>query len=94
MNRRRFAVLLAAAPILAGCHSGQKPAAASTLQIDRAVQDALKALDAAINDLDREVDDFRAGKDWSVVVPKVESSATDVRDAFDKLRYLLAVPNY
>lgn len=92
MNRRQFAVSLSAAGLLAGCDTDQKPAATATLLNSSQVQDAMKAVESAIGDLESDVGRFD-DENWREVVPDVESAAADVRDAFEKLRSALQVPN-
>ncbi len=93
MNRRQFAItLLPAAGLLIGCDDNQKPAATATLLNNKEVQDAMKAVDSAIGDLEGDVGRFE-GENWRDVVPDVESAAAEIRDAFASLRRALGVPN-
>jgi hypothetical protein len=57
-----------------------------------AVQRALQSLESAISELDGDVDSFST-ENWREVVPKVETSATDVRDVFDPLKRALQTPD-
>ena len=90
MNRRQFAISLSAAGLLIGCDSEQKPSATATLPNNGEVQDAMKALDSAIGDLESDVGSFDSDN-WREVVPEVESAASDVRGAFEDLRRALGV---
>jgi hypothetical protein len=54
------------------------------------VQDALKALRDAINELESELGRF-GGENWREVVPDVESAGSGARDGFDKVRQELGV---
>lgn len=92
MNRRQFAVSVATAGLLIGCDTEQKPAATATLLNNSEVQDAMKAVDSAIDDLESNVGSFE-DENWREVVPEVQSAASNVRDAFDNLRRALQVPN-
>ena len=57
------------------------------------MQDALKALNDAIEGLESDTGRFE-GENWRDVVPDVEAASTDVRDAFDKLRQELGVSDF
>ena len=90
MNRRQFAIMLPVACTLIGCDTDQKPSSTATLLNNSEVQDALKALNDAIDSLEGDVGRFDEDN-WREVVPDVETSATDVRNAFDNLRQALGV---
>jgi hypothetical protein len=91
MNRRSFAVAgLASVACLLGCDNDQKPSATATLLASGEVQDALKALRSAIDDLDSAIGGFD-GDDWKEVVPEVRSAADDVQSAFSKVQSALGV---
>jgi outer membrane murein-binding lipoprotein Lpp len=92
MNRRDFAVAAMTSSVLAvaGCDNDQKPARTSTLLNNSGVQEAMKAVEDAIGGLESNVDNFD-DENWREVVPEVKTSATDVRDAFDRLRQELGV---
>lgn len=92
MDRRRLALMLPAAVLLAGCDTDQKPDHAATLLNNSGVQDAVKALSDAIDGLESEVGRFE-NENWKEVVPSVESASSEVRDAFDKLRQELGIQN-
>ena len=90
MNRRQFAILIPAAFTLVGCDTDQQPSSTATLLNNSEVQNALKALDGAIDSLESDVSRFE-DENWREVVPDVDTSATNVRDAFDILRKALGV---
>lgn len=70
----------------------KKPSHTATLLNNGAVQGAIKALSAAIDDLESEVGNFQTDN-WKEVVPQVDSAATSVREAFDALRKELGTPD-
>ncbi len=92
MNRRHFTLLLPTVGLLAGCDIDQEPSHSATLLNNEGVQEALKALEDAIDTLEGDVGRFE-GENWRDVVPDVEAAATDIRDAFDRLRNELGVQN-
>jgi len=92
MNRRKFAASLALSIPLIGCDTEQKPSHTATLLNNSDVQEAIKSLAAAIDSLEGDTGRFDS-ENWREVVPDVETAATDVRDAFDRLRQALQVPN-
>lgn len=75
---------------LTACDNDQKPSTTATLLNSGDVQDALKGLSSAIDSLESEVGNFET-EDWKEVVPEVNNAATEVRDAFDRLRRALGV---
>jgi hypothetical protein len=77
MNRRRFVPALLAAGALVGCEEEKKGPSQETLE-------ALEKLKSAIDDLESRVGDF-GSENWREVVPDVETSADDVRVAFNAL---------
>ena len=93
MNRRQFALALSAtATGLIGCDTEQKPSSTATLLNNEDVQNAMKALSSAISDLESEVTGFDGGN-WREVVPNVQTGASNVSYAFQKLRDALGVKN-
>ena len=91
MNRRQFAVALPAACLLAGCKQEQ-PVPATPLKVnDPRVQDAISNLASAIEDMEGNVDGLRHG-DWSKFVPRVETTASDIRIAYEHLRQAMGMP--
>jgi hypothetical protein len=93
MNRRRFAVAaISFTVLLAGCDTVQKPSSTATLLNNSGIQEALKSLAAAIDDLVSDISEFDT-ENWREVVPKVTSSAEDVSGRFETLRRSLSVPN-
>jgi hypothetical protein len=90
MNRRLFALTLPAAALFVGCDTDQKPSHTATLLSNGEVQDAMKAVDSAIGDLEGDVGRFD-DENWREIVPDVQTAATDVRDAFARLRTALGV---
>jgi hypothetical protein len=91
MNRRLFALNLpVAAGLLIGCDTEQKPSHTATLLSNGEVQDAMKAVDSAIDGLEGDVGRFD-DENWRDIVPDVQAAASDVRDAFAKLRTALGV---
>jgi hypothetical protein len=93
MNRRHFAVAAVSSFIaLTACDTDQKPSHTATLFNNAAVQRALQSLESAISGLEGDVGSFST-EDWREVVPGVETSANDVRDAFDELKKALQTPD-
>jgi GAF domain-containing protein len=91
MNRRQFArVTLSATTLLIGCDTEQKPSHTATLLNNSEVQEALKSLASAIDNLVGDVGDFDS-KNWKEVVPEVTSGAEEVSGAFERLRRALQV---
>jgi hypothetical protein len=91
MNRRQFArVSLSATALLIGCDTDQKPSHAAPLLNNSGVQEALKSLADAINNLVGYVGDFDT-KNWKEVVPEVTAGTEEVRGAFERLRRALQV---
>jgi hypothetical protein len=91
MNRRQFArATLSATVILMGCDSNQKPFHSATLLNNGGVQDALKSLADAIDNLVGDVGDFDT-KSWREVVPAVTRETEEVSGAFERLRRALQV---
>lgn len=88
MNRRAFALATVATPIVfaAGCDTDQKPNATATLLNNGGVQEAMKAVENAIGNLEGDVGEFDDGDNWREVVPNVQAAANDVRDSFERLR--------
>ena len=93
MNRRRFALLLPAAAVLAGCDTDHKPDHAATLVNNSGIQNALQILSQAIATLEGDVGLFE-DEDWKDVVPDVQAASSEVRDAYEKLRRALGVQDY
>jgi hypothetical protein len=93
MNRRQFTITaLSASTILIGCDTDQKPSHTATLLNNAEVQEALKSLADAIDNLSGDVRDFDT-KNWKEVVPEVTSGTEEVSSAFERLRRALQVPN-
>jgi hypothetical protein len=93
MNRREFSIAaLPSSILLAGCDTDQKPSHTATLLNNSGVQEALKALESVIGDLEGEVDNFNT-MNWREVVPEVEGAASGVRTAFEDLRRALGTPD-
>jgi len=91
MNRRQFArVALSASSVLIGCDTDQKPSHTATLLNNSGVQDALKSLASAIDNLAGDVSDFDT-KPWKEVVPEVTSGTEEVSGAFETLRRALQI---
>jgi GAF domain-containing protein len=91
MNRRQFArVTLSATALLAGCNTDQKPSHTATLLNNSGVQDALKSLADAIDNLVGDVGEFDT-KDWKEVVPEVSNGTEEVSATFERLRNALRV---
>jgi len=93
MNRRQFArVALPATGLLFGCNTDQKPSHTATLLNNIEVQNALKSLADAIDDLAGNVSEFDT-KAWREVVPEVTAGTEEVSGAFERLRRALQVSN-
>jgi hypothetical protein len=92
MNRRQFAVLLPVASLALGCDPEPKPAVATPLNNEK-IQNALENLGSVIGDLEEDVDGLQHG-DWRKFVPKVESTAGDIRIAYEHLRQALGLPTH
>ena len=91
MNRRQFAlVTLSATTLLIGCDTDQKPSHTATLLNNGEVQEALKSLADAIDNLVGDVGDFDT-KAWREVVPEVTNGTEEVSGAFERLRRALQV---
>jgi hypothetical protein len=91
-RRRLFLTLSALAAATAGlaaCAKEDDPAAAVTGANHDGVAEALDALGSAIDDLGTAIDRFD-DDNWRDVVPDVRTSATDVSNAADQLKDLLA----
>jgi|HubBroStandDraft_5_1064220.scaffolds.fasta_scaffold118871_2 hypothetical protein len=91
MNRREFAVLLPAMSLALGCDSEPKPVVTATLPNNEKIQNAIEHLGSVIGDLEEGVDGLQHG-DWRKFVPKVETTAGDIRIAYEHLRQALGMP--
>jgi outer membrane murein-binding lipoprotein Lpp len=92
MNRRRFAVAaISSTVLLAGCNTEQKPSSTATPFNNSGIQESLKSLAAAIDDLVGDISEFDT-ENWREVVPKVTSSAENVSERFEALRRELIIP--
>jgi len=67
MNRSKFAFSLPVAGLLIGCDTDQKPAATATLLNNPEVQEAMKAVDSAIDGLEGDVGSFE-DENWREVI--------------------------
>jgi HAMP domain-containing protein len=93
MNRRQFAIsALSASLVLIGCDTDQKPSHTATLLNNGEVQEALKSLADAIDNLSGDVSNFDT-ENWREVVPEVKSGTEEVSGAFERLRRALQVPS-
>jgi hypothetical protein len=91
MNRRQFSIAaLSATTLLIGCDTDQKPSHTATLLNNSEVQEALKSLADAIDNLAGDVSNFDTGN-WKEVVPEVTSGTEEVSAAFERLRRALQV---
>lgn len=91
MNRRKFSIAaISSLALIAGCDSEQKPSPTATLINNSEVQEAMKRLSSAIQELQAQVGDFET-QDWKTVVPEVDNAAQEVDSAFFSLKKSLGV---
>jgi hypothetical protein len=91
MNRRQFSFsFLSSSAILLGCDTDQKPSHTATLLNNNGVQEALKSLADAIDNLSGDVSSFDTAS-WKEVVPEVVSGTEEVSASFEQLRRALQV---
>lgn len=90
MNRREFAIVAftSSAALMAGCEPESRPDHTATLLNNANVRQAVQSIDDAIASLEGDVDDF-ATENWREVVPRVKTSADEIREAFDQLKTAL-----
>ncbi len=90
MNRRKFALatIASSVAVITGCESEPKPSPTATLLNNEEVQEAIKAIDDSIAQLEDEVDNFD-NENWRDVVPEVKSASDSVRVDFEKLKQAL-----
>lgn len=87
LSRRALSSVMVTSALLAltGCESKQTAG-----EDVGAVDDALAALGSAIDQLSASVSNFN-DDDWKDVVPNVQAGATDVVDAFERLRKAMGI---
>ena len=90
MNRRQFAISALSASTILGCDTDQKPSHTATLLNNADIQNAMKSLADAIDNLAEDVSEFDT-EDWKEVVPKITGGTEDVSAAFERLRRALQV---